>query len=40
MLVNPAGGKGKAVSIYRSQIQPLFELANANCQVVVTGNNN
>ena len=39
ILVNPAGGKGKAVHIYRSQIQPLFELAEAECQVVITGNN-
>ena len=38
--MNPVGGKGKAVHIYRSQIQPLFEVAEAECEVVITGNNN
>ena len=37
VLINPAGGKGKGVHIYRSQIRPLFELADANCEVIVTG---
>ena len=36
VLVNPVGGKGKAAHIYRSQIQPLFELAEAECNVVIT----
>lgn len=36
VFINPAGGKGKAVHIYHSQIRPLFELAGAECQVIVT----
>ena len=37
ILINPAGGKGKAVHIFRTQVQPLLNLAGAECQVVVTG---
>ena len=41
MLANPVGGKGKAVHIDRSkEIQPLFGLAEAECDVVITGNIN
>ena len=37
ILINPVGGKGKAVHIFRTQIQPLFDLAGAECQVLITG---
>ena len=40
VFVNPVGGEGKAVHVYRSQIQPLFELAEAKCDVIITGNYN
>jgi len=37
ILINPVGGKGKAVHIFRTQVQPLLNLAGAECQIVVTG---
>ena len=37
VLVNPAGGKGKAIHIYQTQIRPLLELAEADCKVIITG---
>jgi len=37
ILINPVGGKGKAVHIFHSQIQLLFDLAGAEYQVLITG---
>lgn len=38
VLINPVGGKGKGVHIFHTQIRPLFDLAEADCQVIITGN--
>ncbi|KAH7727698.1 Ceramide kinase [Aphelenchoides avenae] len=36
VFVNPFGGKRKANAIYKNQVEPLFQLANVECQVVPT----
>lgn len=38
MLINPVCGKGKAEGDFREHVQPLFDLAEINCSIVVTGN--
>ena len=37
ILINPAGGRGKAQQMFRTQSQPLLDLAGAKYQIVVTG---
>ena len=37
VLINPAGGKGKAVNDFKQHVQPLFDLAEINYNVVITG---
>ena len=36
VLINPVGGQGNAVSDFRQHVEPLFLLAEINCNVVIT----
>ncbi|KAK0425910.1 hypothetical protein QR680_009452 [Steinernema hermaphroditum] len=36
VFINPFGGKGKAKQIYERQVQPLFEMAEINCEKILT----
>ncbi|TKR92904.1 hypothetical protein L596_007470 [Steinernema carpocapsae] len=36
IFINPFGGKGKAKQIYERQVKPLFEMAEINCELVLT----
>ena len=37
ILINPAGGKGNAESLFRKHVQPMFEMAEIKSTVIVTG---
>lgn len=37
VLINPVGGQGKAVAEFTQHVQPLFDLAEINYNIVVTG---
>ena len=37
VLLNPASGPGKTVSDFKQHIQPLFDLAEINYNLIVTG---
>ena len=37
ILINPAAGKGNGVSLFRKHVQPMFEMAEIKCTVLVTG---
>ena len=37
VLINPVAGRGKGVALFKSQVQPLFELADIDLEIIVTG---
>ena len=37
VLINPVGGQGRAVAEFTQHVQPLFDLAEINYNIVVTG---
>lgn len=37
MLINPAGGQGKAEADFEEHVKPLFDFAEITYNVVVTG---
>ena len=37
MFINPVGGQGKGVSEFKQHVQPMFDLAEINYNVIVTG---
>ena len=37
VFINPVGGRGKGVSLFENEVRPLFDLAEINYNVVVTG---
>ena len=37
VLINPIAGKGRGESVFIKQVQPMFELAEIEFKVIVTG---
>ena len=37
VFINPIGGQGKGVSDFKQYVQPLFDMAEINCNIIVTG---
>ena len=37
VFINPVGGQGKGVSDFKQYVQPLFDMAEINCNIIVTG---
>ena len=37
VFINPVGGPGRGVSEFKQHVQPLFDLAEINYNIVVTG---
>ena len=37
VFINPVGGPGRGVSDFRQHVQPLFDLAEINYNIIVTG---
>ena len=39
VLINPASGPGKSEKLFRNKVQPLFEVADIELDIVITGKN-
>ena len=37
MFINPVGGPGKGISEFKQHVQPMFDMAEINYNVIVTG---
>ena len=37
VFINPVGGQGKSEAEFTHHVKPLFDLAEINCSIVVTG---
>ena len=37
VFINPVGGPGKGISEFKQHIQPMFDMAEINYNVIVTG---
>ena len=37
VFINPVGGPGKGVSEFKQHVQPMFDMAEINYNVIVTG---
>ena len=37
VFINPVGGQGKSEAEFTQHVKPLFDLAEINCNIIVTG---